>query len=195
MSSTGQFSTRRWPGGRRWEWAAVLPVSSLPSSAHCCLLSISLFLSLPNKVTSSSAMSRTSDGAARLFPVGRAQFAFEYLARILAREGRAELDRPGHFVACHPLPQPRLHPCGIEAGAPLGIRHRLDVSTDPLAELLVRDAEHGAIAHAGHLDEHRFDFRRIDVHAARDDHVALAIAEEEIAVGIEIAHVAHGHQF
>ncbi len=53
-SSTGQVSTWRWPGGRRWECAAVLPVSSRPSSAHFCLLSISLFLILPNRVTSSS---------------------------------------------------------------------------------------------------------------------------------------------
>src|SRR5258708_23936750 len=52
-SSTGQVSTRRWPGGRRCDGAAVLPVSSRPSSAHFCLLSISLFLILPDSITSS----------------------------------------------------------------------------------------------------------------------------------------------
>src|SRR5437899_8896208 len=84
-SSTGQLSTLRWPGGRRWLCAAVLPVSSRPSSAHFCLLSISLLFSLPNRVTSSLAI-LSLDAAPRLFPIWRAQLAFEDLARVLARK-------------------------------------------------------------------------------------------------------------
>src|SRR5215831_18293421 len=91
-SSTGQFSTRRWPGGRRWECAAVLPVSRRPSSAHFCLLSISLLFSLPNRVTSSSAIAWSLYAAPCLLPIWRAQLAFEDLARVLARQCRTELD-------------------------------------------------------------------------------------------------------
>ncbi len=37
--------------------------------------------------------------------------------------------------------------------------------------------------------KHPFDFGRIDVHPARDDHVPLAIVEKQIAVGIEVSDV------
>src|SRR3979409_858278 len=37
-----------------------------------------------------------------------------------------------------------------------------------------------------------FDFGRIDVDAARDHHVALAVADEDIAVPIDVADVAGG---
>ena len=38
------------------------------------------------------------------------------------------------------------------------------------------------------------DLGRIDVDAARDDHVALAVAQEEVAVGVLVADVAHRHE-
>ena len=38
--------------------------------------------------------------------------------------------------------------------------------------------------------QHRLDLGRVDVDAARDHHVALAVADEDIAVGIDIADVA-----
>ena len=45
-SSTGQFSTRRWPGGRRSHGAAVLPVSSRPSARPLLLAVDQLVLEL-----------------------------------------------------------------------------------------------------------------------------------------------------
>ena len=68
------------------------------------------------------------------------------------------------------------------------------MGADLLAELLVGNAEHRAVAHARHLDQHRFDLGGIDVDAARDDHVALAVAQEDVAVGILVADVAHRHE-
>src|SRR3954469_9659173 len=121
-SSTGQFSTRRWPGGRRSPGAAVLPVSSRPSAAHFCLLSISLALSLPDRVTSSSDMN-ASDAAARVLPIWGAKLAFEDLARILARQAGAELDDLRHLVARDVLAEERPHRSHIDPGA----GHRLDM--------------------------------------------------------------------
>src|SRR5688500_7508859 len=39
-------------------------------------------------------------------------------------------------------------------------------------------------------DEEVLDFLRVDVHPARDDHVALAVGQEQVAVGIDIPDVA-----
>src|SRR6476620_7950801 len=188
-SSTGQVSTRRWPGGRRSLGAAVLPVSSRPSAAHFCLLSISLSLSLPDRVTSSSDMN-ASDAAARVLPIWGAELAFEDLSRVLARQAGAELDDLRHLVARNVLAEERPHRGRVDRGT----RHRLDMGADLLAELLVGDAEHRAVAHARHLDQHRFDLRRVDVDAARDDHVALAVAQEDVAVGVLVADIAHRHE-
>src|SRR5262249_34320895 len=145
----------------------------------------SLPLSLPNSVTSSSDMN-PSDAASRLLPIWRAQFAFEDLARILARQRGTELDHLGHLVAGKMLAQIAAHVAGAQRRAGL----RLDMGTDLLAELLVGNAEHRAIAHAGHLDQHRFDLRGIDVDPARDDHVALAIAQIDVAVVVLVADIA-----
>src|SRR5438105_3084839 len=126
----------------------------------------------------------------RLLPIWGAKLAFEDLARVLARQAGAELDDLRHLVARDVLAEERPHRSGVDRRP----RHRLDMSADLLAELLVGNAEHRAVAHAGHLDQHRFDLRRIDVDAARDDHVALAVAQEQIAVVVLVADVAHGHQ-
>src|SRR5260370_16936529 len=79
---------------------------------------------------------------------------------------------------------------GLQPGSGL----RLDMGADLLAEFLVGNAEHRAIAYARHLDQHRFDLDRVYVDTARDDHVALAVAQEDVAVGILVAHVAHRPQ-
>ena len=44
----------------------------------------------------------------------------------------------------------------------------------------------------GCVEEIRFHFGRVDVDAARDDHVALAAGQEQEAVGVEVADVAEG---
>src|SRR5690348_11984066 len=147
-SSTGQFSTRRWPGGRRWLRAAALPVSRRPSSAHFCLVSISLPLSLPKRVTSSSAIG-SSDAASRLLPIWGTQLAFEDLARILARQRGAEFDHFRHLVAREMLAEIGTHCRSIDRRS----GKRLDMGADLLAVLLIGNAEHGAVAHARHLDQ------------------------------------------
>ena len=75
-------------------------------------------------------------------------------------------------------------------GRERGIRFRLDAGAQPFAEFVVGDAEHRAVAHAGHADQHVLDLGGIDVDAAGDHHVALAVAQEQIAVRVEVADVA-----
>src|SRR3954447_17209715 len=65
-----------------------------------------------------------------------------------------------------------------------------DRGADLLAELLVRDADHRRLGHRGMLVEDLLDLARIDVVAAADDHVLLAIDDEEVAVLVDLGHVA-----
>src|SRR5882672_1000364 len=76
----------------------------------------------------------------------------------------------------------------------LCVRLGLDRRDQTFAELFVRYAEHRAIAHPRAIDQHVFDFGGVDVDAARDDHVALAVADEQKAVRIEEADVAACHE-
>ena len=82
----------------------------------------------------------------------------------------------------------------LERGARLDARGGLDDRLDLLAPVLVRDAEHGDVADLRVRQEHAFDLGRIDVDAARDDHVDLAVAQEQVAVLVEVADVADGEE-
>ena len=66
----------------------------------------------------------------------------------------------------------------------------LDGRVDAFAKLIVGNAENRAVLNAGTALKHSFDFGWIDIHPARDDHVPLAVVEEQIAIGIEVADVA-----
>ena len=46
----------------------------------------------------------------------------------------------------------------------------------------------------GCVEQHALDLGRVDVDAARDDHVDLAVAEEQVAVVVEVADVADGEE-
>ena len=80
------------------------------------------------------------------------------------------------------------------AGARLEARGGLDDGLDLLAPVVVRDAEDGGVGDGGVGEQRGLDLGRVDVDAARDDHVDLAVAEEEVAVLVEIADVADGEE-
>ena len=65
-----------------------------------------------------------------------------------------------------------------------------DRRADLLAQLGVRDAEDGRLAYGRMLVEHLLDLARIDVVAAADDQVLLAVDDEEVAVLVDPCHVA-----
>ena len=59
-----------------------------------------------------------------------------------------------------------------------------------LAHLGIGDAEHRDVEHLRVGDEDVLGFLRIDVHATRHDHERAAIGEVEVALVVEVAHVA-----
>ena len=69
-------------------------------------------------------------------------------------------------------------------------QHRLHDGPDLLAELVVWDAEDRDVGNGGMGDEDVLGLLRVDVHAAGDHHVGLAVGEVEVAVLVEVADVA-----
>ena len=76
---------------------------------------------------------------------------------------------------------------GIEL---LGRRIADDDCDDPRAQSLVGSADHRHLAHPRVAREHVLDLHRVDVLAARDDHVVDPAVDPEIAVGVEMPGVA-----
>src|SRR3977135_2109698 len=60
------------------------------------------------------------------------------------------------------------------------------------AKFGIGNTEPGPIMHPGHRMQRRLDLGRVNIDAARDHHVALAVADEDIAVFIAITDVARG---
>ena len=78
-----------------------------------------------------------------------------------------------------------------EASAP-SLEH--DEGLQPLAELLVLDADHGHLDHPVVVGEQVLDLAREDVLAAGDDHLVVAAVDEEPAGAVEVADVAAGEE-
>src|SRR6266699_950974 len=77
---------------------------------------------------------------------------------------------------------------GPGAGQVGGLPHGLHL----LAQVLVRDADHGHVEHGGMSGEQVLGLLGVDVDAARDDHVALAVGEVQVSVGVDMADVPDG---
>jgi len=69
---------------------------------------------------------------------------------------------------------------------------RLDDRDRHLAPVVVGYAEHRRVTHRGMRQQRGLHLGGIDVHAARNDHVDLAVAQVEIALIVELTHVADG---
>ena len=80
---------------------------------------------------------------------------------------------------------------GIDGGV-IDLRPRFGHhdSSDPLAPVRVRQADDGGLEDIFHLIDNPFDFGRGDVFAARDNHVFLAVREEQKSVFVEMADIA-----
>src|SRR5512146_2433399 len=84
-----------------------------------------------------------------------------------------ERNRPRSLVACDAGPTPLQQLLPRDSAVVVHDHHRVY----RLSPFLVRDADDGHVLDGGMLAEKRFDFRRIDVLSAADDHVALAVDE------------------
>ncbi len=73
-------------------------------------------------------------------------------------------------------------------------RSGLDDGLDLLAHVVVGDTEDRGIGHVGVCHQLAFDLGRVDVHAAGDDHVGLAVAKEQVTVRVEVSDVADGEE-
>ena len=76
------------------------------------------------------------------------------------------------------------------AGAVARAGLELHDGADLLSPLGMRDADDAAVGDGRMLRERGLDLCGVDVDAARDDHVGAAVAEGEVAVGVEEADVA-----
>ena len=72
----------------------------------------------------------------------------------------------------------------------LGAGAQFDKCFRRLAPVIVDDADHDHLLHGGVFVDRLLDHLRIDVEAAGDDHVLLAVDQIEIAVAIHVADIA-----
>src|SRR5207244_11606128 len=117
--------------------------------------------------------------------------ALDELAGGVAREVGVEGDLPRRLVVGEVAAAEFHH---------LGRRHRrtgagLHGRVHALTPLGVGDAEHGGVLDGGVPVQHVLDLGRLDVDAARDDHVALAIADVDEALVVHPRHVADAQPF
>src|SRR5262249_8309690 len=126
------------------------------------------------------------DRARATGPVGFAQPALEDLARVLTGQRAAELHHARRLVAGEVGADVTAHRGGAQPRAVV----EFDVSGEDLAQLVVRDPEHGAVAHARQGQQAGLDLGRVDVDGAADHDVGAAVVEVQIPVGVEGADVA-----
>src|SRR4051794_39627614 len=125
---------------------------------------------------------RLATGLLPCLRVALAQFSFQDLPVIVLRQ------RMDEHIILRPL-EPRDF---AEAQlVQFARRHFADhVGDDDLTPFRMRPADHRGFAHARVLEQHFLDLARIDVGAARYDHVLGAVLQCEIAVGVEDADIA-----
>src|SRR6516225_6571530 len=132
------------------------------------------------------ASKRLSDSSAAAGPVGLAQLTLHDLADRAARQGLTELDgdQPLRLaeLSVGPFLDRVLGWIGAIPSHAEGHRR--------LAPLLARNADHGDIDHVRVLEQQHLDVGGIDVEAAGNDHVLLAVEQDDEAVLVDPAHVA-----
>jgi hypothetical protein len=123
-----------------------------------------------------SRFSDASDLARLAYPIGIAQHILAHFA-----DGRHRQRFGAKFVAARNLITADQAPAmggqlfGSFAGAVLQHDHRVDA----FAPLCARDSDHRRLAHRGVHEQDPFDLDRIDVLAARGDHVLDAVGFTE----------------
>src|SRR6185437_4324112 len=119
-------------------------------------------------------------------PEGFAQFAAQYLSGSIAGKGLDEVYALWRLVSCDTGTREGDDILRIWAFA--GFRY--DDGLHRFAPFFVRHANHGYVGNIGMAIDRAFDFRRIDVFRASDDHVFHAVVNVDIAVFIQIARIA-----
>src|SRR5262252_4130327 len=131
-------------------------------------------------------LSESVDPAILASPVGLAKLSFQDLPARIARDGVNEVDRPRTLEAGQPVTGP-LDQCLTGELSP---RFSDDYGLDCLAPAIVRYADHCYVADGGMVRKHTFELGRIDVLAARHDHVRDTVPDVDEPVGVDAACVA-----
>src|SRR5690606_4861156 len=134
-----------------------------------------------------------SDGTAAVLPVRVAELALEELAVRLARQLLDVVDRLGPLHLREPALQ-RREDLGGQPVAGRDALGGLHDGLDLLAPLVVGDAEHGHVRDLRVQDDLVLDLGGVDVRPTGDDHVRLAVGQEQEAVLGEVADVADGEE-
>src|SRR5712691_5575485 len=124
-------------------------------------------------------------GAAR--PIRVAKLALDELPRGVARQRVVERYLARDLVAGHVLAAEGDDLLRAERGA----RLELKLGVHALAPVLVGDAEDGGVEDLRMPVERVLDLGRVDIHARRDDHVALPVAYVIEALGVHPGYIAH----
>src|SRR5262249_29159864 len=136
-----------------------------------------------------SVMIASNPGAAA-GPVGFAKFALHDLANGTARQRFAELHRDQPLRLAELAVGPVADLLFARRGARAGIRAAHAERHRRFAPLLARNADDGDVDDVGMLEQQHLDVGGIDVEAARDDHVLLAVEQDDEPVLVDAAHVA-----
>src|SRR6478752_5518653 len=126
-------------------------------------------------------------------PVRVPQLALQQLARGLTRQLVHEIERARPLELGEPAAQV-LHDRVAQRVVGRDAGPRLDDRLDLLPHVVVGDAEHRGVGDVGVGQQLALDLGRVDVHATRDDHVGLAVTEEQVALFVQVADVADGEE-
>src|ERR1700687_620528 len=128
--------------------------------------------------------------APRAFPIGIAQAPLENLAGILAWQLGLDFDVLRHLVIGERGFELRADVSDVQRHP----RFRFHYGHQRFPKFIVGNAEHRAVVDAWNRMQRGLDFGGIDVDAARDHHVALAVADEDIAVPVDLADIARSDE-
>src|SRR5712691_9531308 len=188
MATAASSSSRR----RRWWWSSPATTPGWWGASPRCSSS-----SMPRRKRRSASGCLPSigtpadpaasvDAALAPFPVGFAQLALEQLARGVARKRLREVHGGRTLVVRQSLASEGHDLLWLHVHAHL----RDDDGFDRLAPPVVRHADDRDVGDGRMVGQRILDLGRVDVLAARDDHVLHPVGEEEIAVLVEKAGVA-----
>src|SRR6202521_3322439 len=116
------------------------------------------------------------------FAVILAQLALEHFSDGAARQALHDAHRRQALDFAEAAVGPLQHRLGVGRAGPGD-----DERDRRLAPLRRRPPHHRDVGHLGMGGQHGLEVARVDVEAARDDHVLLAVEQHEEAVGVEAA--------
>src|SRR5436305_6356661 len=133
-------------------------------------------------INATLSLRRLATGPLLSLRVELAQFGLQYLAVIVLRECVDE------HVILGPLEARDFTEAQLIELARLHVADH--IGDDDLTPFGMGPADDRSLAHTSVLEQHFLDLARVDVRAARDDHVLGAILQREVAVRVEHADIA-----